>query len=560
MEEQIPKSHKPLLSLDWNLLLPDAPDSHAPPPELRVLKPSDPMASDGPDHLSDHQLLLSIQSKKSTLENTGKGLPDRGAKLRATIQNYEDELTRRKAKRQHEEFDEDQRRKQAAAAATSTSVVGVSNDLTQENESSQAPPESSFSSCFVKKMEDDTDCTTVNAFSKDISHFKHCNNQTARENGEPRERKRHRSSSRCASNLSKRNRSNHDKSSRTTSAYSQHSIGKYLFRFVPKMKDVSQATQSDGLRSRKGQPIVLDDDDDEGPNIPEKIEEENKLPEYLKEAKIYYPTRDDPECVEVCYKDIDCLAPEGYLTSTIMNFYIRYLKQQASLANRLLSDYHFFNTFFYKKLKEAVSNKQSDRERFFAKFRRWWKGVNIFQKPYILIPIHEDLHWSLIIICIPDKEDESGPIILHLDSLGLHSSKSVFNNIKSYLLDEKNYLDKENLSSDVPIAEKIWNWLPRRIDTQPIAVPQQKNESDCGLFVLYFIQRFIEEAPERLKKKDLDMFGKRWFKPEEASSLRVKIRKLLIAELRNTVSESSSLAASADPAIEECVDTANDSS
>jgi hypothetical protein len=38
-----------------------------------------------------------------------------------------------------------------------------------------------------------------------------------------------------------------------------------------------------------------------------------------------------------------------------------------------------------------------------------------------------------------------------------------------------------------------------------LQVPQQKNEYDCGLFVLYFIQRFMEEAPERLKKKDLAM-------------------------------------------------------
>ena len=36
-------------------------------------------------------------------------------------------------------------------------------------------------------------------------------------------------------------------------------------------------------------------------------------------------------------------------------------------------------------------------------------------------------------------------------------------------------------------------------------VPQQKNEYDCGLFVLYFMERFIEEAPERLRKKDLAM-------------------------------------------------------
>ena len=36
-------------------------------------------------------------------------------------------------------------------------------------------------------------------------------------------------------------------------------------------------------------------------------------------------------------------------------------------------------------------------------------------------------------------------------------------------------------------------------------VPQQKNDYDCGLFVLFFMERFIEEAPERLKKKDLAM-------------------------------------------------------
>lgn len=34
-------------------------------------------------------------------------------------------------------------------------------------------------------------------------------------------------------------------------------------------------------------------------------------------------------------------------------------------------------------------------------------------------------------------------------------------------------------------------------------VPQQKNDYDCGLFVLFFIRRFIEDAPQRLKKKDL---------------------------------------------------------
>lgn len=53
-------------------------------------------------------------------------------------------------------------------------------------------------------------------------------------------------------------------------------------------------------------------------------------------------------------------------------------------------------------------------------------------------------------------------------------------------------------------------------------------------------------------------FGKRWFKPEEASSLRVKIHKLLVAELRNSIKpdgivESSPLSAGA---ATECIETA----
>ncbi|KAL6518020.1 hypothetical protein OROMI_033721 [Orobanche minor] len=56
-------------------------------------------------------------------------------------------------------------------------------------------------------------------------------------------------------------------------------------------------------------------------------------------------------------------------------------------------------------------------------------------------------------------------------------------------------------------------------------VPQQRNEYDCGLFVLYFMQRFLEEVPDMRNKSHLEMFGKKWFKPEEASRLRTSIRK-----------------------------------
>lgn len=35
-------------------------------------------------------------------------------------------------------------------------------------------------------------------------------------------------------------------------------------------------------------------------------------------------------------------------------------------------------------------------------------------------------------------------------------------------------------------------------------VPLQDNESDCGLFLLHYIQKFVEHAPKTMKPSDLD--------------------------------------------------------
>ena len=48
------------------------------------------------------------------------------------------------------------------------------------------------------------------------------------------------------------------------------------------------------------------------------------------------------------------------------------------------------------------------------------QGVDIFSKDFLLIPIHDALHWSLIIVCHPGLDFEPGdrkPYILHLDSM-----------------------------------------------------------------------------------------------------------------------------------------------
>ena len=72
----------------------------------------------------------------------------------------------------------------------------------------------------------------------------------------------------------------------------------------------------------------------------------------------------------------------------------------------------------------------------------------------------------------------------------------------------------------------------------------------------------MEEAPETLKRKDLAMFGKPWFKPEEMSNLRVKIRKLLVEKLQNSIMNNCDLESSPSSSVgstTDCFESAKDS-
>ncbi|PUZ54881.1 hypothetical protein GQ55_5G167100 [Panicum hallii var. hallii] len=260
--------------------------------------------------------------------------------------------------------------------------------------------------------------------------------------------------------------------------------------------------------------VLLDDDDDtEHARSTADVEISNKRDE----SKIYYPSRIDPEAVELTYSDMKCLEPEEYLKSPVINFCLQYLKK-----SRHRGDLYMFNTYFYSKLEEALST-LGDRDSQFSKLRRWWRNVDIFKKAYIILPINEMMHWSLIIVCMPTKEGDSGPIMLHLDSLGLHNSQKLFDTVARYLEAEWRHLQKDS-SYDIPFSGMIWKRLSRNIKGEKVEVPRQRNEYDCGLFMLHYIDKFIQEAPERFTKESLGMFGRKWFCHEEASWLREGVR------------------------------------
>ncbi|KAG0514355.1 hypothetical protein BDA96_10G184200 [Sorghum bicolor] len=304
---------------------------------------------------------------------------------------------------------------------------------------------------------------------------------------------------------------------------SNSNVHNILWEEVPrpsrKRKGADPFNFSMRLRSTKEEVVVLDGDT---PHLESAQETSNNN---WDSEKLYYPSREHLSSVEISSDDIRCLQPESLLSSPIMNFYIMYLQGPMPSIIRPIGEYHIFNTYFFSKL-ETITAKE-DKTTYFLKLRRWWKGVDIFRKAYILMPVHAETHWSLIIICMPAKEHPTGPIILHLDSLKFHSSRWIFNVVSRFLKEEWSYLNVNTASEECPLRETVWKNLPRKVEKKRIEVPQQENDYDCGLFVLYYMQRFIQEAPERFKKKDYSMFGKRWFRPEEPSQLRDQIRHLL---------------------------------
>ncbi|KAK1626476.1 hypothetical protein QYE76_000791 [Lolium multiflorum] len=302
--------------------------------------------------------------------------------------------------------------------------------------------------------------------------------------------------------------------------------------------------EDSSLLHQKVNAVVLLDDEDPQPDEPVECE----VPDKWKDLKIYYPSSDNPEAVELSSSDIKCLNPGVYVSSPVINYYIQYIKRAEMHIEYGTDKFYMFNTYFYSKLQEALLDKHK-----FLKLRRWWKGVNIFQRGYIILPIHGMSHWSLIIVCMPAKESNAGPIILHLDSLGMHPSAQIFDTVGKYLEEEWRHL-RENESSCISISETIWQDLPSNIHKEIVEVPGQNNAYDCGVFMLYYIQQFIKQAPERFTRDRLHMFSRSWFRSEVASGLRNGIRELLL-ELFGSARGDDILseAAASDDSDEECI-------
>ncbi|KAL9928467.1 sentrin-specific protease 7-like isoform 1-T1 [Glossina fuscipes fuscipes] len=242
----------------------------------------------------------------------------------------------------------------------------------------------------------------------------------------------------------------------------------------------------------------------------------------------------------ISIKTIDylCLATDQYVNDIIIDFYLKWFYDRISKVERART--FIFSALFYQTLSTFARDinfhkhvNETDDEKSYVRVRNWTKNVNLFEKDFIIVPINENSHWFLAIICFPSlkgpvtfdthlpfemprlpkrhRENDCGeanvyvtgdeslgstyispvnnspepikqPLILIFDSFAVTSHKGVMAALRDFLSCEY----KVKLPGMPPTIFNKYN-----MPGHHVKVPQQNNSTDCGLYLLQYVEEFF---------------------------------------------------------------------
>ncbi|XP_048855087.1 sentrin-specific protease 7-like isoform X2 [Brienomyrus brachyistius] len=120
---------------------------------------------------------------------------------------------------------------------------------------------------------------------------------------------------------------------------------------------------------------------------------------------IQYPPPPSKGGITVRMEDLDCLNSGEFLNDVVIDFYLKYLileKAPKEMAERS----HIFSSFFYKQLTRRGGAGEggagvSPKRRRHHRVRTWTRNVDIFNKDFLFLPVNQEAHWYLVVICFP---------------------------------------------------------------------------------------------------------------------------------------------------------------
>ncbi|TWW81086.1 Sentrin-specific protease 7 [Takifugu flavidus] len=109
--------------------------------------------------------------------------------------------------------------------------------------------------------------------------------------------------------------------------------------------------------------------------------------------------------ITVTMEDLQCLDSGLFLNDVIIDFYLKYLLHKAAAA--VTERCHIFSSFFFKQLtrrdnaSEGSIKDSCQRQRRHQRVKTWTRHVDIFKKEFLFVPVNQEAHWYLVVICFP---------------------------------------------------------------------------------------------------------------------------------------------------------------
>ncbi|XP_072252759.1 sentrin-specific protease 7 isoform X2 [Leuresthes tenuis] len=292
--------------------------------------------------------------------------------------------------------------------------------------------------------------------------------------------------------------------------------------------------------------------------------------------------------ITVTMEDLQCLDSGQYLNDVIIDFYLKYLLQNASAAVAERS--HIFSSFFYKQLtrrdnaSEGGSNDSCQRQRRHQRVKTWTRHVDIFKKDFLFVPVNQEAHWYLVVICFPgldepkcedwrgespsedeaqgckisNGDDETPPTLNPSDSGDTEAEKTpeetttdpppcpasctertckrrtvckrpcilIMDSLKLSLHERVFKLLREYLQSEWEVRQgSSRDFSPDQMKSSHCQVPLQDNSSDCGLYLLQYVECFLKDPVVHF---DLPLNLQQWFPRQQVRRKRDEIRDLIL--------------------------------
>jgi sentrin-specific protease 7 len=109
--------------------------------------------------------------------------------------------------------------------------------------------------------------------------------------------------------------------------------------------------------------------------------------------------------ITVDFQDLERLDEGEFLNDNIVGYALRRIEE--NMAPEHKSKVHFFNSYFFTSLTSKNGRKTFNYE----SVKKWTKQKDIFDIPYVVVPINENFHWYVAIICnLPSLKRKSAAL------------------------------------------------------------------------------------------------------------------------------------------------------